>query len=293
MAIKMEQHMPTDQDDEYEGDHIHHPDFIQTGACGNQWEPVGIKSIHVNSVLPLREDGFPFHSTDPSGYDLWEPEAEITDSTGSTGSTDAHLDRLVPTDYHKSLSERLGKLVSDVKRLGTNYARWRIPFDLARVLQNHDKDLMSFESIALGFFTEIGMDQFEGWAVLSTVWDKIRSPEGVGMWDDAVARGKARPRAFRPNPGLPFLPLATTAWHLSQAMDGKPILLPVKRVATAFDCSPQTASRAITALIRAKVIAVVDGDWSYTDKKARTFRFTATPCSGSHSNRGECEPIAI
>ena len=293
--------MPADQDDQYEGDHIYHPDLetdIQTGTCGNQWEPVGIRSIHVNSVLPPRDEVFPPQSTDPNGYDLWVPDEEITDSTGSTGSTDAHLDRLVPTDatdYHKSLSERLAKLVSDVKRLGSKYARWRIPFDLARILQNHDKDLMSFESIAIGFFAEIGMDQFEGWAVLSTVWDKIRSPEGVGLWDDAVARGKSRPRAFRPHPGLPFLPLATAAWHLSQAMEGKPILLPVKRVAAAFDCSPQTASRAITALILAKVIVVVDGDWSYTDKKARTFRFTATLCSGGSSSpsRDECESIAI
>jgi hypothetical protein len=159
-----------------------------------------------------------------------------------------------------------------------------VPFELARVLRAAGDDPVPFEDAAAGFFARVGLDPAGGWAGVVSAWDTVRTPAGCEPWAEAVAAARARPRAFRPDVGRLLAPYATAAWHLSLFHRGRPFPFPVKNVAEAFGLSVATAARTVNALVAVRVLAVVDPTYSYTDRKARTFRFVAAPVAepGQH-----------
>lgn len=146
---------------------------------------------------------------------------------------------------------------------------------LARLFRAHTDSPLSCEPLAEDFFQKANLDPLEGWAGLLAVWDKVQYPDGQNVFTVSVARAKARSMHFYPSPGIRLAAIATAAYHLSVAANGEPFMFPVKCVAEAFDIPVSTAIYAVTALVKAKVLANVDPNFSYAEGKAKTFRFVA------------------
>jgi hypothetical protein len=250
--------------EDYEGDHTLGlcapdvtPDSFREPGGGNQ----STQLTQVYSGIPPEGD----ESVGAAGF------TEVTDSTELTDATDSHLLRRA--------GELAAAFLADLRRLDRKYPAWRVPFELARVLRALPAESpVVFEDVVAGFFRAAGADEFAGWVSFLACWPLVRCPAGQDPWDLAVEAAKARPFVVRPDPGPRLAPLASVAAYLAAARPGEPFVFPLGRIMGSFGLTRMTASRAVTSLVALGVIAFEDRSWSYTEGRARTFRFIGTIC---------------
>jgi len=233
------------------------------GAGDNQWESVhsggtqctqSTQSTQVNSGFSSEED-----ESDASTV--------LTDSQEGSSAGDVHVEA----------QNRARGLLADLRRRDGKHPKWRIPFELARALKSLPAESpVVFENVAIEFFQNLGIDPFEAWVSFLRCWGLVRNPAGMDAWDQAVEAAKARPLAIRPEPGRLLAPLASVAAYLDAACPGEPFVFSLPRIVKSFGLSPMGASRAVKILMNLGILELVDGDWLYTEGKARTFRFVSS-----------------
>ncbi len=116
-------------------------------------------------------------------------------------------------------------------------------------------------------------DTNERWFEFLDAWEKIRFPEGEGYLTVAFKFAEEKKIHVRPDLGEDFSLLASVAYHLQKIQGEEPILLPVDPLAALMDRTPMHISRLIGRLRRFGFIKDVDGNYSYKDHKAKTYRF--------------------
>jgi hypothetical protein len=214
----------------------------------------------------------------PEGEGEFKAAGEPTEVTERTGSTEFH-------PPGATAEELVAAFLADLRRTDGKYPAWRIPFELARVLRALPVESpVAFEDVVTGFFLALGADEFAGWVSFLACWALVRCPAGQDDWDLAVAAARARPLSIRPDPGPQLRTLASVAAYLNAARPGEPLVFSLPRIERSFGCPRVTASRAVKALVALGVIVCVDPTWSYTEGRARTFRFAGAihdPAEGS------------
>lgn len=240
------------------------PELDQFQGHGTQ----STQSTQVSSGSALEGDG------------TVEPEAHYAESIYPTESTEFHPEPTAPTEFHSSgeVGKRVAALLASLQRTDGKYPRWRVPFELARVLKGFPAESpVEFEGLVTAFFRARGWDEFEGWVAFVNYWGLIRRPAGHDAWDVAVATAKARPLAITPDPGPRLSVLASVAAYLASSCPAKKsFIFSVPRVVRSFGWPKATASRAINALVALGVIEWADPTWSFTEGRAREARFIGT-----------------
>lgn len=218
---------------------------------------------------------------DPLGFSDGGSRSEGDECNGRPSapaeSAEFHLGT-TPTEFHTwgEPGEQVAELLARLRRTDGKLPRWRLPFELARVLKAFPASSpVEFEELATTFFRAIGLDVVEGWAAFVSCWEIVQNPSGQDAWDRAVESGKASPLFITPDPGASLSVLASVAAYLAIASPDKTFVFSVPRVARSFGWSKVTASRAINALVALNVIEWTDPTWSFTERRARVARFIA------------------
>lgn len=169
---------------------------------------------------------------------------------------------------------------------------WQLMFRLARrlsalpgaanaVLSDYRPAVEAFcevlrESGEIGRFVDISEEAIEDrWIEFVADLHKVRFPEGMGPLEVAFEEAKRAP--ITPEPaaiGPDYVLAASTAFYL-QIRQGKEelIFLPVERVGRLFGKDKMHGSRLVELLVRYGIIEIVNADFSYTEHKAKTYRF--------------------
>jgi len=156
---------------------------------------------------------------------------------------------------------------------------WQLMFRLAKRLQGIpgvlEYNIMRMKPAVKAFCVILGEEEGleERWIDFVAAWDKVRIPDGMGPLE--VAYGYARIERIIPNPQLSpdFVLVASMAYHLQRSQDDKPIFLPVDHVGKLLGKDKMHGSRLVQLLVRYGLIRVVDDDYSYTNHRAKTYRF--------------------
>ena len=163
--------------------------------------------------------------------------------------------------------------------------RREVIFRLARrlwtVLQNQTVDSLSLRpalDLFLDLIAEHRQDSREcnrddAWVEFLYAWDKVRVPEGEGLLEVAAGQAKVEPIVPADDLGPDFQTLASVAYHLQRLKGDEPIFLPVRTVGGLLGKTAEHASRLVHLLVRQELIEPVDFDYSYVDRKAKTYRF--------------------
>lgn len=177
---------------------------------------------------------------------------------------------------------------ADTNGVGT--MEWQFMFRLARRLLAvpgvADGDVMRLRRPVLAFlstladldyggaFIDFSEEAFEDrWIDFVDALHKVRMPEGSGPLELAFKHAKQAPITPEPAIGPDYVLVASTAYYLQHLQGDEPILLPVERVGSLFGKDKMHGSRLVQLLVHYGLIQVVDGDYSYTKQKAKTYKF--------------------
>jgi hypothetical protein len=151
---------------------------------------------------------------------------------------------------------------------------WQASFALARRLRKlADSRPERFEEAVRAFCRASGHDFEELWYAFLSCWDKVRLAEGDDVLTWALNAAKERPSRPSPLLGETYGLVASIAFHLADQAGKEPFWLPRERLAGLLSCSPMTVSRIITLLEKNKVIECVRAEYSFTEGRAKEYRF--------------------
>jgi hypothetical protein len=174
--------------------------------------------------------------------------------------------------------ERAKELAVELAGESGQLPDWQSAFQLARRLRTLSADHPEqFEQAAKAFCEKAGRPFEEFWYVFLHCWPKVKSAEGEDVF--AWAAERATKEEFTPSPclGPMYKAVASIAWHLSQFTNVRPIWLPRERLALLLKTNAMTASRVVSLLERNGVLRCVDGNYSYTQGKAKEYVFADSP----------------
>jgi len=133
-----------------------------------------------------------------------------------------------------------------------------------------DAFVNTLESVGYPF----GKDYIEEYYIdFLTLFDKVKYAEGEGPLEWAFKQAKVRPIVPEPSLGSDYQTVAGLAFYLQQLVGEEPILLPVQKIATLLGKTARHVSNLIHLLVRNGLLVVVDGDYRFTEGRAKTYRF--------------------
>jgi hypothetical protein len=174
--------------------------------------------------------------------------------------------------------ERANELAVELAEGSGQLPDWQSAFQLARRLRTLSADHPEqFEQPAKTFCEKAGRPFEEFWYVFLHCWPKVKSAEGEDVF--AWAAERATKEEYTPSPclGPMYKAVASIAWHLSQFTNGSPIWLPRERLASLLKTNAMTVSRVVSLLERNGILRCVDGNYSYTQGKAKEYVFVDSP----------------
>ena len=128
----------------------------------------------------------------------------------------------------------------------------------------------TLESVGYPF----GNDNMEEYCIdFLTLFDKVKYAEGEGPLEWAFKQAKVRHIVPESHLGPDYQIVADLAFYLQQVKGEEPILLPVQKISTLLGKTPRHVSNLIHLLVRNHLLVLVDGDYRFTEGKAKTYRF--------------------
>jgi len=190
-------------------------------------------------------------------------------------------------DSFTAIKEAEAAAVELAKRIDPDREHWKMVFQFVRrllALPGAREAEQSMLRLALDAFVRtldsvgypFGKDYMEEYYIdFITMFDKVKYAEGEGPLEWAFYQAKNRPIVPQPSLGSDYQTVAGLAFYLQQSVGEEPILLPVQKIATLIDKTARHVTNLIHLLVRNGFLVVVDGDYRFTESKAKTYRFIA------------------
>jgi len=198
-----------------------------------------------------------------------------------SASQDQHFDSFT------AIKEAEAAAIEFAKRIDPDSEHWQMIFHFVRRLlalpgaqeAEQSKLLLALDAFvntldSIGY--PYGKDYKQEYFIdFLTLFDKVKYAEGDGPLEWAFKEAKVRPIVPEPSLGSDYQTVAGLAFYLQQLMGEEPILLPVQKIGTLLGKTPRHVSNLIHLLVRNGFLVVVDGDYRFTESKAKTYRFVA------------------
>lgn len=178
-----------------------------------------------------------------------------------------------PEEHPSGAGQGVAPAVELAQSLGQTPV-WEASFALARRLRAISAvNPEQFEAAAMAFCGVSGHDPEEFFTDFLIGFEKVRVVEGDGGLVRAFELAKRTPYPLIPCPGPVYAQVGSVAYHLGLATAPDPFWLPQPQLATLIGTYPRKVSRAITLLEKKGVIKCVDENYSFREKRAKSYMF--------------------
>lgn len=145
---------------------------------------------------------------------------------------------------------------------------WEASFRLARKLRRlANSHAEQFQRAVFSFCEQTNRDDVKFWLDFLVAWEKVKTAEGEGPVEWALAMAKKEPYTptqFLKSPLVDVI--ASMAWHLSRMRNGQPFWMSCTRLADLLNVHKTTISTAMTLLKQRKIILCVNEDYRFARK---------------------------
>lgn len=168
-----------------------------------------------------------------------------------------------------------------------SWPTWSWPWRLARRLMSVDgvgqaADPMALRIPILAFYEATGIaaalenhypTAHDFFVAVVAEWFSVRFPEGEGPLEAASRQAASVPVRIAGGLSPNFCKLVATAAHLQESVGPSAIILPTRLVGRLLNITPQHAGQLLRVAVRLGYLEPIETTWSYTEHRARTFRY--------------------
>lgn len=149
---------------------------------------------------------------------------------------------------------------------------WRAAFDLAQRLRELGGDPLRFRRAADAFCEVLGLEATDFWYGFLDCWGKVEHAEQECVLGRAARLAEREPVEVAPCPGPEYRKAASLAYYLAKLSPDGTFFLAGETLGKFVGLSQRSGSSLLSLLQRNGFIECVDGEYSYTKRKSKSYR---------------------